>query len=437
MAEKKAFDTFSAAMLGIGTMVGIGIFIVIGLAGSIAGNLVWLSFVIGGIIALLSGYSLAKLAIRFPSRGGIIEYLVQEFGEGYFSGALSVMFYFAQLVTLAAVAKSFGEYGARLFGHHSLFWINSFAVGIVLFFTAINLMGATFVAKSENLIVAIKLIALSVFTIAALIHINPQYLSLKDAPPVINAVFAIGLTFFAYQGYSVITNAVEDMEDPKRTVIRAMFLAIGVVTVLYVAVSIAVLGNLPLSEVIKAKDYALAEAAKPVFGELGFKIMAIVALISATSAINATLYAATEISYTLAKKGELPKVYEYNVFNSYEGLLISTALIIPMILFFNLSEITTVAALSVLIIQALVHYGHIKLTPKTGAKKSVIVAAFLLMTFVVFATLYYNAQKDIKIIYYLIGGFIIAFIMEFILRKVFKRTVKKQIKGLTGELLQK
>jgi amino acid transporter len=433
--EKKAFNTFSAAMLGIGTMVGIGIFIVIGLAGSIAGNLVWLSFVIGGIIALLSGYSLAKLAIRFPSRGGIIEYLVQEFGENYFSGALSVMFYFAQLITLAAVAKSFGEYGARLFGYHSVFIINVFAVGIVLFFTVINLLGATFVAKSENIIVGIKLTALVIFTIAAFTTIKPEYLSLKDAPPFINAIFAIGLTFFAYQGYSVITNAIEDMENPKKTVLKAMILAISAVMILYVSVSIAVLGNLPLDEVIKAKDYALAEAAKPVFGELGFKIMAIVALISATSAINATIYAATEISYTLAKKGELPEIYEYNVFNSYEGLLISTALIIPMILFFNLSEVTTVAALSVLIIQALVHYGHIKLTHKTGAKKWLIITAFVLMTFVVIATLYYNAKEDIKIIYYLIAGFVIAFILEYILRKFFNRTIKKQIKGVYNETL--
>jgi len=430
MSEKKAFDTFSAAMLGIGSMVGIGIFIVIGLAGSIAGNLVWVSFVIGGIIALLSGYSLAKLAIRFPSRGGIIEYLVQEYGEGFFSGALSVMFYFAQLIALAAVAKSFGEYGARLFGYDSTFMINAFAVGIVLFFTVINLLGATFVAKSENLIVAIKLIALIIFTIAALININPEYLSPDKAPPFINAIFAVGLTFFAYQGYSVITNAVEDMENPKKTVLKAMILAITTVMVLYVAISIAVLGNLPLSEIIKAKEYALAEAAKPIFGELGFKIMSVVALISATSAINATLYAVTEISYTLAKKGELPKIYEYNVFNSYEGLLISTAIIIPMILFFNLSEVTTVASLSVLIIQAVVHYGHIKLTNQTGANKLLVFLAFVLMVFVVIASLYYNAKTDRTIVYYLIGAFVIAFLMEFILRKVFKRTVKRQIKNV-------
>jgi amino acid transporter len=432
--EKKAFNTFSAAMLGIGSMVGVGIFIVIGLAGSIAGNLVWASFVVGGIIAILSGYSLAKLAVRYPSRGGIIEYLVQEYGENSFSGGLSVLFYFAQLITLAAVAKSFGEYGARLFGYHSTIMIDAFAVGVILFFTIINLLGATFVAKSENIIVAIKLSALIIFTIAAFTTIKPEYLSLKDAPPAINILFAVALTFFAYQGYSVITNTVEDMENPKQTVIKAMFLAIGIVTVLYVSVSIAVLGNLPLSEVIKAKDYALAEAAKPIMGELGFKIMAVVALISATTAINATLYAATEISYTLAKKGELPKIYEYNVWHSYEGLIISTILIIPMILFLNLTEITTVAALSVLIIQALTHFGHLKVIKKTGANKTLIISAFVLMVVIVLISIYYYMQKDHKVVWYLIAAFVVSFIVEILLKVFTNRTVKKQIKSLTEEL---
>ncbi|WP_457560954.1 APC family permease [Caminibacter sp.] len=437
MEGKKAFNTFSAAMLGIGCMVGVGIFIVIGLAGSIAGNLVWVSFVVGGIIALLSGYSLAKLAIRYPSRGGIIEYLVQEFGENSFSGALSVLFYFAQLITLAAVAKSFGEYGARLFGYSSTFVIDAFAIGVIAFFTIINLLGATFVAKSENIIVGIKLTALIIFTIVAFTTIKPEYLSLKEAPPAINILFAVALTFFAYQGYSVITNTIEDMENPKKTVIKAMFLAIGVVTVLYVSVSIAVLGNLPLNEVIKAKDYALAEAAKPVFGEYGFKIMAIVALISATTAINATLYAATEISYTLAKKGELPKVYEYNVWNSYEGLIISTALIIPMIIFLNLSEITTVAALSVLVIQALTHYGHLKVIKKTGANKFLIILAFGLMLIVVIISIYYYWNKDKNVVIYLFAAFILSLIIELLLKLFTNRTVKKQIVGLTAQLLHK
>ena len=420
----KAFGLWSAVFIGIGAMVGAGIFIVIGEAGSIAGNLVWLSFVFGGIIALLSGYSLAKLALAFPSRGGIIEYLVQEFGVNIFSGAMGVLFYFAQLIALAAVAKSFGAYSSELFfGNEN--YTNIFGVGIVLVFMIINLLGAYFVAKSENIIVIIKLVILLSFTLAALLHINPQYLELSKAPPFINVLFAIALTFFAYQGFSVITNTIEDMKNPK-DILKAMILAILIVMILYVATSIAVLGNLPLDEVIKAKDYALALAAKPVFGELGFKIMAIAALISTASAINATLYAVTQISYVLAKEGNLPEIYEYNVFNSNEGLIISTILIIPMILFFNLAQITSAAAISMLIIQAIVHLGHLKVINKTNANKTLIILAFISMILVAILASYYNYKHSPIVVWYLIGIFIGGFIVEAILRKVKKREILPQ-----------
>jgi amino acid transporter len=340
------------------------------------------------------------------------------------------MFYFAQLIAIAAVAKSFGEYGARLFGYSSTFAINSFAIGILAFFTIINLIGASIVEKSENLIVIIKLSVLIIFTILAFFTIKPQYLSLKDTPPIINMFFAIGLTFFAYQGFSVITNTIEDMEDPKKNMLRAMILAISIVMVLYVAISIAVLGNLHLEKIIKAKDYALALAAKPVLGESGFKIMAITALISTASAINATLYAATQISYDLAKNGQLPKEYEYNVFHSTEGLLISVALIIPMVLFFDLTEITTVAALSVLIIQGIVHLGHLKLYHRTDANKYLVFLAFFSMFLVIALSLYYNSKKDVNTIWYLLASFVFAFAIEYALRKITNRKITKQIHNI-------
>jgi len=433
----KAFNTFSAAMLGIGSMVGAGIFIVIGQAGSIAGNIVWISFIFGGIAALLSGYSLAKLALRFPSRGGIIEYIIQEYKENIFSGTLSIMFYFAQLIAIAAVAKSFGEYGARLFGYDSQKIINIFSVSVVAVFTLINLIGASLVAKSENIIVGIKLSILFVFTTAALFYINPSYLSVEKMPPVSDMFYAIGLTFFAYQGFSVITNTVEDMQNPKKTMLKAMILAIGIVMILYVATSIAVLGNLPLHEVIEAKDYALAKAAEPVFGEWGFKIMAITALIATSSAINATLYSTAEISYTLAKKGDLPKLYEYNIFNSYEGLLISSFAVIPMILFFNLSQITTVAALSVLIIQGFVHLGHLFIIKKTDANRFLVFMAAFAMFGITCLSLIYNAKSDPSILIYMILGFALCFVIEIMLRLFTKRRIKKQIKPLSEELGKK
>ncbi|WP_457750042.1 APC family permease [Sulfurimonas sp.] len=426
MENKKAFGLWSAVFLGIGSMVGAGIFIVIGQAGAMAGNIVWLSFVFGGMIALLSGYSLAKLAVRYQSRGGIVEYLVQGFGENIFSGSMGVMFYFSQLIAVAAVAKSFGTYSATFMLHSDTAWINIFAIGVVLLFTFINLIGAVFVAKAENIIVLLKLSVLIVFAISALFTIQPQLLSVADMPPISGMLFAIGITFFAYQGFSVITNTVEDMQNPQITMMRSMFVALLIVAILYILTSVAVLGNLSLDEVIKTKDYALAEAAKPIFGEWGFKIMAATALLATASAINATLYAVTDIGYTMAKEGNLPQVYEYNIYKSYEGLIVSALLIVPMILFFNLAQITTVAAIVMLIVQGSTHIAHLNLIKETGAKHYLIVLAIFSMFGVAGLTLYSTYKTMPEIAYYLIVAFALAFSTEYLLRYFHKRTISKQ-----------
>jgi len=425
MSNKKAFNTLNAVMLGIGSMVGAGIFIVIGQAGAIAGNIVWLSFIFGGFAALLSGYSLAKLALRYPSRGGIVEYLVQSFGEGIFSGSAGVLFYLSQLIAIAAVAKAFGAY-AGTFIPTADHWANIFAVGIVVTFILINLLGASLVAKSETFIVTIKISILLFFTVVALFYIKPNLLSVADMPPVSNMFFAVGLTFFAYQGFSVITNTVEDMQNPEKTMMRAMIITITLVGLLYILTSVAVLGNLPLSEVIHAKDYALAEAAQPIFGVIGFKIMAATALLATASAINATLYAATDIGYTMAKDGELPKVYTYHIHSSYGGLIVSGTLILPMILFLNLAEVTTIAALVVLIIQGLTHLGHLRKINETGANLWVVLGATISMFSIAGLTLYHTQQVMPSITYYVLGSFISALAIEFIFRGISQRTLKKQ-----------
>ena len=427
MAENKAFGFWNAVFLGIGSMVGAGIFIVIGEAGAIAGELVIVSFLIASVIALLCGYSLARLAITYPSRGGIIEYLVQSYGEGFFSGSLGVLFYLAQLVALAAVSKSFGTYAATyMAGGVSEFWTNLYALGVLAFFTIINLLGASLVAKSESLIVIIKVGALIVFTIAALLYIDPSKLSLSGTPAGMNILYALGLTFFAYQGFSVITNSVEDMDNPKRTMLRSMNAAILIVAVLYVAISVAVFGNLSLDEIIKSQDFALAEAAKPAFGELGFKIIAATALFATASAINATLYATTQISYVLAKEGELPGVYERNIFNNSEGLVISALLIVPMILFLDLGTIASIAAVTVLLIQGFTHTGHLFKLKETGASAVMVVLAIVGTFGAAGFAIYYSSEHTAHFGMYVAMSFFLAFGLEVALQLFNKRTITMQ-----------
>ncbi len=424
--HNKAFGLWSAVFLGIGSMVGAGIFVLLGEAGAIAGNLVWISFVMGGVIALLSGYSLAKLSSMYPSRGGIVEYLVQCYGEGVFSGSIAVLFYLSAMVAIAMVAKTFGTYLAAMTGMQTALYANGYAVGVLLLFALINLAGSSLIARSENIIVVIKLTIIIIFIVVVSCYIRPELLSIGDAPPVINIFSSIALTFFAYEGFRVITNTAEDMSNPQNTMLKAMVIAIGFVMLLYVAVTFAVFGNLTLPQIIAAQDYALAEAAKPAFGHTGFTIMAIAALISTASSINANLYAVTNVTYTMAKNGELPKVYERNVWHSSEGLIVSTIILIAFVLFFNLTEIAAIGSISILFIHALVHIGHLLKIKQSGASKTLVVLAIVTIGIAIILALNYTAQHIPHVGYFIAGGFVVAFLLEITLRLITKRVVLKQ-----------
>jgi amino acid transporter len=425
---KKSFGLWSAIFLGIGSMVGAGIFVLLGEAGAIAGNLVWISFILGGIIALSAGYSLAKLAGAYPSRGGMVEYLVQCYGEGVFSGSISILFYISSVVGVAMVAKTFGVYAAHMFSQASTFYTNMYSVGILLFFVLINLAGSSLVAKSENAIVILKLSIIIIFAVVVFFYIKPELLSFKNSPAFSNVFFAISLTFFAYGGFSVIANTAEDMDNPKKTMMKAMIYSILIVMALYIAVTFAVFGNLELSQIIKAQDYALAQAAKPVFGQIGFTIMAVAALISTSSSINANLYAITNITYKMAKDGDLPKVYEKDIWHSSEGLLVSSLFLILVILFFNLQEIATMGSIFVLFVHVFVHAGHFFKIKKTGASRFIIAFAIISLFATIILALMFTSKHISGIGYYIVGGFLLSYVLEMALRLSTKRKVQKQTK---------
>ena len=422
--SKHSIGFWSAVSMGIGAMVGAGIFALLGEAGAIAGSAVYISFILGGIIALFSGYSLGKLGARYPSSGGIIEYLAQSYGVGTFTGTMGIMMYFAAVVSLSLIAKAFGNYAVTFFttdhvGVLRLF----FTISIVIAFVVINLRGSKDVAFWERLTVAFKFSVLSILSVVGLIYLNPALLDPALYPPEKNIFFSLAITFFAFEGFRVITNTAEDMETPEKTLPRAMITAILLVMLLYVAVSFAVFGNLPADKVIAAKDFALAQAAMPIFGHWGFVVVAIAALVSTASSINANLYAVTNISYQMAKDGELPSEFGKPIANSREGLVISGLLVIILSVLFDLSEIAAVGSISILFIHFITHVGHLKLISQTGASKFlVLLAAITTLTAMVLSLIYVSRELD-QVINILIGFVFIALITEILLQKIHLRKI--------------
>ncbi len=425
--EKKAIGFWAAVSMGIGGMVGAGIFALLGEAGAIAGSAIYISFLLAGSIALLSGYSFGKLGAKYPSAGGIVEYLTQSFGTGIFTGTMSLVLYFAALVSLSLIAKAFGNYAALFFPSSGIPLEGLFSIFIILFFVIINLRGAKDVAIFEQITVGIKFLVLVILALSGLFLFHPEFLTPKTYPPVHNIFASLAITFFAFEGFRIITNTAEDMPNPEKTLPRAIMVSIALVAMLYLIVSISVFGNLSMDTILAGKDSVLAQAAQPIFGNFGKILVTVTALIATASAINANLYSVTNVTYKLAKDGELPSVFGKPIAHSREGLLVSGVLIIVLSIFFNLGEVAAIGSIAILFVHFITHIGHFKIRKKTGVHTGVLGASILTTFMAMVLAFSYEFQHSSIVATTLLGGFLAAMVIETSLQKFGKKTIRTRI----------
>jgi amino acid transporter len=365
-----------AAFLGIGAMVGAGIFALLGEAGAVAGAAVWLSFLLAGIVAALLGYNVVKLGVRYPSSGGLIAYLLQGFGNGRLVGIASWLGYFAAIVIVCSmVAVAFGSYATSLFVGDDAAggWDNVFTSGIVLAMAAINLIGTGLVDRAQSLIVFLLLAVFAVFIAVTIVDIDLDLLAFSGYPGFSDIVASIALTFFAYLGFSVITFSVGDLREPARDLPRAMFLALAVTTATYVLISVGVFGTLTVDEVVGYGETAIAEAARPALGDAGFTIMAVAALLATASSVLATLYASSGLTAMLAEVGQFPPFFgRGSPLGTHAGMLITAAIVLVVSNLVDLSAIASVGSACSLLIFLLVGVAGYRLRSVTGARGSIV-----------------------------------------------------------------
>ena len=235
----------AAVSIGIGGMVGAGIFSILGVVAQAAGNAMWLAFAIGGVVALLSTYSYAKLGATFPSAGGAVHFLVKSFGDGVLAGGLNLFMWAGYIISLALYATAFGSYAATFVTTTpSPLLLKSLAVAVVVLLTVVNAFGAKFMGRSETVIVAIKVAILVLFAAVGLWFIRPGNLSPELWPETKSILFGAGVLFIGYEGFGLVTNAAADMRNPRQMLPRALYTSVILVIIIYLAVSLTVTGNL-------------------------------------------------------------------------------------------------------------------------------------------------------------------------------------------------
>ena len=360
-----------AAFIGIGSMVGAGIFALLGEAAVIAGPAVWLSFLLAGGVTMLLAYNIVKLGIRYPSEGGLIEYLRQGFGNGRLLGIAAWLGYAAAFVVVAAMlAVSFGSYAVTLFFDDGAWggWDNVFASLLIVVMTLVNIVGATFVSRVAAVMVVVLLAVFSVFIVVTISDVDFDLLAFSGYPSFAKIVSSIALTFFAFLGFGVMTFTVAKLRNPERELPRAVALALGLTTALYVLIAIGVFGTLTVDEAIGYGETAIAEAARPTLGDAGFTLMAIAALIATAGATNGTLFGAAGLTNSLAEIGQFPPVLgARSRLGPHGGLIVTGVLSLVLANLVDLSAIASVGSACSLVVFLLVGVAGYRLRSETGA----------------------------------------------------------------------
>jgi amino acid transporter len=425
--------------LAVGTMIGASIFSIFGVGAKIAGKNLPEVFILSGVYAWIVAYTYAKLGGKIISNAGPIAFVLKGIGDNILTGALSLLIWLTYVISVSLFAKGFAGYFIPLLGlPDTAFSLNITEVALICFFTALNFFGSKAVGKAEFYLVLTKLAILLLFIIGGMMALRLKNLTPDFQPEGLKSTLYASVIFFlSYMGFGLIVNASENIKDPEKNIPRAIYISIAIVMIVYVGVAVVAVGNLPVPRLIRMNENALAEASVSFLGNFGFMLISIGALISISSALNATIFGGANISYSLAKDGELPEFFERKLwFKSREGLYITAGLSTLVVLLLHIDEIAALTSSIFIIIYIVVIWSHYRLADRYGGNKFLILLNLVLLGGIFLILLYYQFKNQRPAFYSTLMAMAIALLVEFIFRKVklrnFRKTIRKNDKTETA-----
>ncbi|HVV56014.1 MAG TPA: APC family permease [Mucilaginibacter sp.] len=412
-----------AISIGIGGMVGGGIFAVLGLAVSLSKGGTPVAFLFAGLIALITAYSYARLSVAFPDHGGTVKFINQGFGRNVFSGGINNLLWVSYIIMLSLYAAAFGAYAPNLFPitKSATADFHIYASGIIVLATLVNYYSIKVVAAIESYAVGFKLVILILFVIIGLYGLrtsaNLSQLSFHYWESPFRLLTGGMVIFVAYEGFELIANAAPDILNPVKNIPRAYYYAVIFVILLYVVIAIITVGSLPFGKIAAARDYVLAEAARPVLGQVGFVFITVAALISTFSAINATIYGGSRVNYEIAEDDQLPYALTGMLWNQPIGLLITVIFTLLICNVLNLENIADAGSIGFLLIFAAVNFLGFKFSGTIGTIKVIPFTGFVLCLLATAALIAQQYRTDTRGVLIAISIIAACFIMEFIYKR--------------------
>ncbi|NLP58964.1 APC family permease [Lutibacter sp. B1] len=418
--KKNSLSLTGAVSLGTGVMIGAGIFALLGQVAELSGEFFPIAFLVGAIISSFSAYTYIKLSNAYPSAGGIAMYLIKIFGKSAVAASGALLMAFSMIINESLVARTFGSYTLQLFGiDSSSLLVPLLGVGLIIIAFLVNIASNDFIGKSSFVMAIVKIGGISIFAIGALWASGFTFSEVLPSSnisdyPIQNYFGALALSILAYKGFTTITNSGDEIVNPNKNVGRAIIISLLICTIVYLLVAFAVSSNLSIEEIVKAKDYSLAEAAKPAFGKYGLWFTVGIAIIATISGIIASIFAVSRMTTMLTKKDLIPHKH-FGMPGKLQKHMLVYVVVIAIILtvFFDLSRIASLGAIFYLVMDIGIQWGVLKnLKAEINANPFIIITAIVLDLIVLGAFLWVKATTDIFIIWVSIISIVLIFIGE-------------------------
>lgn len=414
--QENSLSLLGAVSMGTGVMIGAGIFALTGQLAEHAGGLFPLAFLAAAVVTGFSAYSYVKVCRVAPSAGGVAMILKKCYGPGTITAGCSLLMYFSMVINESLVARTFGTYTLQLFDAKGQDWlVPALGVGLLVVAFLVNIAGNKVIGNLSKFTAAVKVGGIALLAAVGLWASGLSFEADPTAPaqamPVIGFLTATALGILAYKGFTTITNSGAELVEPKKNVGRAIIISISVCVVLYLLISLAVAGSLTVQEIIGARDYALAEAARPVFGKAGVGFTVGLAIVATVSGVIASVFAVSRMLAMLTDMDLVPHRHFGMPGRIQKHTLVYTIVLAMLLtIFLDLSRIATIGAIFYIVMDMAIHWGILrKIREEVEASAWVLITALSLDAAVLAALLLTQARNDPLVLGIAGAGFILIF----------------------------
>jgi amino acid transporter len=383
--KENSLSLTGAVSMGIGVMIGAGIFALTGQVAEYAGGLFPAAFLVAAMISGFSAYSYIRVTSKYPSAGGVAMILEKAYGKTMMTGACALLMAFSMIINESLVARTFGTYTLQLFNAGQNYWmVSALAVALIVAAFIVNIAGNQVIGTISKVTAVVKLLGILGFSGAALWAANwsfqPAEAGIVDTTSATGFLAGVALAILAYKGFTTITNSGGEVVDPHKNVGRAIMISLAVCLVVYVLVAWGVGSTLSIGEIVAAKDYALAEAAKPAMGDYGVWFTVAIAVIATSSGLLASIFAVSRMLAMVTEMNIIPHRHFGMPGDIQTHTLVYTVVAAGFLAaFFDLSRIASLGVIFYLVMDIAIHWGVLRhLRADVEARAWILVAALIL-----------------------------------------------------------